>query len=86
MFDALVLRKPVILFAKDKNAYLNYRGTYYSYPNDYSQYFFEWESELAEFIGHAEWNDYFEERRQFYCGACDGHSVERTIELIRSVL
>lgn len=86
MFDAMVLRKPVILFAKDKDRYLSDRGMYYPYPERYSRYFFDDERKMAEALSCASWTDADEELRQFYTGACDGHSVERTIELIRSVL
>lgn len=86
MFDAMVLRKPVILFAKDKDRYLADRGMYLPYPKGYSKYFFDDEQEMAECLEDAEWDDSFETTRQLVCGACDGHSVERTLDLIKSVL
>ena len=86
MFDAMVLRKPVILFARDKDRYLYERKMYFSYPDTYSKYFFDKEKGMAECLGYAEWDDSFEKLRQFYAGACDGHSVERTLDLIRSVI
>ena len=86
MFDAMVLRKPVILFAKDKDRYLRERGLYYPYPEMYSKYFFDKEADMAACLAYAEWDDSDEALRQFYVGACDGHSVERTLDLIRSVL
>ena len=86
MFDAMVLRKPVILFAKDKEQYLKERGTYFPYPDRYSKYFFDNEREMTRCLEYAEWDDHDEELRQFYAGACDGSCIERTLELIRSVL
>ena len=86
MFDAMVLRKPVILFARDKQDYLKARGMYYPYPDKYSRCFCNDELELVEYMQTAEWDDHAEELRQFYAGSCDGHSTERTIDLIRSVL
>ena len=86
LFDAMVLRKPVILFARDMKAYMNTRGTYYDYPGSYSRWFFDREAEMAEFLEYAEWDDFLEERRNFFAGACDGHSVERTLEVIRSLV
>lgn len=86
MFDAMVLRKPVILFAKDKDEYLRERGMYYQYPDFYSDTCTADELELVENMKTARWNDRAEELRQFYAGACDGHSTERTIDLIRSIL
>lgn len=86
MFDAMVLRKPVILFARDKQDYLKGRGMYYPYPDKYSRYFCDDELALVEYMQTAEWDGHAEEFRQFYAGSCDGHSTERTIDLIRSVL
>ena len=86
MFDAMILRKPTVLFAKDKERYLSVRGMYCKYPDGYSRYFCETEEELVEMMAEAEWSDHDEELRQYHAGACDGHSVERTIDLIRSVL
>lgn len=86
MFDAMLLRKPVILFAKDKDYYLERRGMYMPYPDKYSRYFCSKEEELVRYLLEAEWGDYEEKLRSFYAGACDGHSTERTLELIRSVI
>ncbi len=86
MFDAMVLRKPVILFAKDKDDYLRERGMYMPYPEKYSRYFSDDEETLVKYILEAEWGDFEEELRSFYAGACDGHSTERVLEIIRSVL
>lgn len=86
MFDAMVLRKPVILFATDKDRYLQERGMYYPYPEMYSRMYCEDEAQLVEYMTTAEWDDHAEELRSFYAGACDGHSTERMLELIRSCL
>lgn len=86
MFDAMVLRKPVVLFAKDCDNYLRARGMYCQYPEAYSEYYAEDEAGLMNVLPRAEWSDYLETRREYFCGACDGHSTARTIELIRSVL
>lgn len=86
MFDAMVLRKPLILFAKDKLYYLKSRGMYLPYPKDYSHYFAPDEFVLSKLIQEATWDDYSESRRKYYCGACDGHSTERMIDLIKECL
>ena len=86
MFDAMVLRKPVILFARDKMRYLGSRGMYFPYPEQYSRYFSDAEEDLVKLMETATWDEYSEHLRQFYCGACDGHSTERVVELIRSCL
>ena len=86
MFDAFVMRKPVVLFAKDKNAYLKDRGMYLEYPKMYSNYFCNTEEELMQAVRDVKWNKYFEDLRQLHAGACDGKSTSRVIDLIRSML
>lgn len=86
MFDAMVMRKPYVLFAKDMDRYLKTRGMYYLYPEDYGPYFCDDEADLIPMLEAAKWNRECETARQFYVGACDGHSVERTVDLIRSCL
>lgn len=83
MFDAMVIRTPVVLFAKDKNNYLGRRGMYFPYPDNYSEWFTDDEKKLIDLCGSAQWTERDEELRTFYAGACDGHSVERVLELIR---
>lgn len=83
MFDAMVIRTPVVLFAKDKNNYLGRRGMYFPYPDSYSERFTDGEKKLIDLCGSAQWTERDEELRTFYAGACDGHSVERVLELIR---
>ena len=86
MFDAMVMRKPYVLFAKDKERYLRKRGMYYIYPDDYGPLFCDREAELIEILEAATWNDTCEGFRDFYVGACDGQSAKRTVDLIRSCL
>ena len=86
MFDAYVLRRPVVLFAKDKFKYLRVRGMYCQYPERYSNYFCDYEDALVNTMRQAKWTPHLEELREFYTGACDGYSTERCIELIRSML
>lgn len=86
MFDAFVMRTPVVLFAKDKFKYIRERGLYLDYPQWYSDYLCEEEDDLVRTIRRAEWTPHMEELREYHAGACDGHSTERCIELIRSML
>lgn len=86
MFDAMVMRKPVVLFAKDRAEYLRNRGMYFLYPEDYSKHYCETEKDLVGLIQSAQWDDRLEESRRFYAGSCDGHSTERVLELIGSIL
>lgn len=82
MQDALVLRRPVVLFTKDLK-YLSRRGMYFKYPDDYSRYYAVNESELIRYIRAAVWTDADEKRRRFFVPACDGHSTARIIKLIQ---
>lgn len=86
MFDAMVIRKPYVLFAKDCDQYLRRRGMYYRYPDDYGPYFCDREADLIGMLETAQWNDACECSRDFYVGACDGRSAQRTVDLIRSCL
>lgn len=86
MFDAMVLQKPVVLFAKDKDQYLADRGMYLPYPEGYSQRYSDTEADMIQHITQARWNDMDEQLREFYVGACDGNSTARTIELIKRCL
>ena len=86
MFDAFVLRKPVVLFAKDRFKYQRLRRMFYAYPDGYSQYFSDEEHSMMNMVRYAKWTDRFEELREFYAGACDGRSTERVIELIKSMI
>lgn len=86
MFDAMVLRKPVVLFAKDRYRYLDARGMYCTYPAMYSDCFCDNERDLVECIRQVRWTDHMEYLREYHAGACDGHSTERCIDLIRSCL
>ena len=86
LFDAMVLRIPTVLFAKDRYRYEQDRGFYFEYPKRYSERYTEDEQKLAEMVETAEWTDYDEELRTFYTGACDGKSTKRTIELIKEML
>lgn len=85
LFDAHILNKPVVLFEKEKG-YTETRGMYLKYPEGYASRYATSEEELVEVIRAA-----YEPReadricREYTAGACDGHSTERIIRLIREV-
>ena len=85
IFDGYVRRIPAVLFAKDTEQYMRERGMYFDYPMQYSSRFCDNEPELLELLRSATWTDSDEELRDFFASACDGHSTERVIELIKSV-
>ena len=83
LFDAHVLKKPVILFEKDEGAYLMTRGMYYDYPEGYASRHCTTEEELIRMLREATApGDLDEQCRQRCTDACDGHSTERVIDLI----
>lgn len=86
MFDAMVLRKPVVLFAKDKNVYLATRGMYLRYPERYSPRYSDTELDMVRLATQAQWDNADEKTREFFVGACDGNSTARTIDLIKRCL
>ena len=86
MFDAHVLRKPVVLFEKDWEKYKQQRGMSLKYPDMYSSYHCRSENKLLHLVRSAKRTEHDEEIRKFVCGACDGHVTERIIKLIRELV
>lgn len=85
MLDAHVLRKPVVLFEKQKG-YAESRGMYLQYPDEYASRYCTTEADLVYILRTA-----FEPLeadircREYTASACDGHSTERVVKLIREV-
>lgn len=87
VFDGWLMEKPAILFENDAEKMLKVRGMYLKYPDDYSGRHCRTEKELVELMKSADGLTDNEKRcRDRIAGACDGHSTERTVELIRSLL
>lgn len=86
MFDAHLLKKPLILFEK-RPGYLDTRGLYFKYPDEYSSRFCRSEKELIETMKTANGQNEADLRCvKRFAGACDGHSTERVIRLIESLV
>ena len=84
LFDAYILEKPVVLFAKDVEQYSVNRMLYFKYPEGYSGRFCDNERELVEMIRKADKPTEIEKRLGgVVCESCDGHSTDRIIELIK---
>ena len=89
VYDAHVLNKPVVLFAKDRDEYLRKRGMYHKYPNEYASRFTMDEHELVDLCREAYENGPTSNDREIkkrFTNKCDGHSTERVIDLIKQVL
>ena len=82
MFDAHVLKKPVVLFEKDWENYKAQRGMSMAYPEMYSSHHCRREKDLVPLLRSVKRTEHDEEIRRFVCGSCDGHSTERVIGLI----
>lgn len=86
MFDAQMLGKPVILFDRNMN-YLKTRGMYYRYPDEYSGRWCSDEQTLIEMAREAhDLTDIDRACIKRVANMCDGHSTERVLDLVRSLL
>ena len=82
MFDAYLLKKPVVLFEKSPG-YTKTRGMYLHYPEHYCSRFATDEKQLVELMKSAKHLRSAEKHcLEYVADACDGHSCERICELI----
>ena len=87
LFDAHVAKKPVVLFTKPGDVYLQNRGMYFPYPDFYSSRHATNERDLVELCRAA-----FEpqpadiECREKAAALCDGQSTKRVIEFLEGLL
>ena len=85
--DAHVLGKPAVAFVPDLLEYEDSRGFYRRYPEDYFKYSANLEWALLHVMRGAVGDSASAEPfREFYGGACDGHSTERVCDLIGEIL
>lgn len=86
MFDGHLLSKPVVLFEK-QTGFVQRRGMYFPYPDGYASRYVTTEEELLSCIRNAEGQQELDlQCLERACGACDGHSTERVVELIKKAL
>lgn len=86
LMDAHVLGKPVVLFEKQKG-YLETRGMYLEYPGGYSSRYCTNEKDLVDLIKSADGQGAEDIHcREVTASACDGHSTERLIDLIKGLV
>lgn len=86
MLDAHILEKPVVLFEKNKG-FTETRGLYLPYPHGYASRYCTNERDLVDMIREA--NAPQEEDmlcREITASACDGHSAERVVRLIKELI
>lgn len=86
MLDAHILEKPVVLFEKSKG-YTETRGMYLPYPHGYASRYCTNERDLVDVIREADIPQEEDIRcRQITASACDGHSTERVVKLIKELI
>lgn len=86
MFDAHILGIPVVLFEKDYILYQMMRGMYMEYPNGYSSRHCTNEQDLIRLLKYADGQNELDLLARYkHCSACDGHSTERTLQLIEEI-
>lgn len=82
MFDAYLLKKPVVLFEKNPG-YVKTRGMYLRYPDEYCSRYATNEAELLEEIRNAKHLRTAEKKCiDYLADACNGHSCERISRFI----
>ena len=86
MIDGYLLGKPCVLLVKARG-YTRTRGMYLDYPLRYCSRYATNEAELLGLIREADGLTQVErDVTRYIAGACDGHSTERVINLIREEL
>lgn len=86
MFDAMLLDKPIVLFEK-LPGYLETRGMYLKYPEEYTTRYATNEYQLLQLCRCSyEPNEAERKCRELVAGACDGHSTERVCNLIKETI
>lgn len=86
LLDAHVIKRPVVLFTKE-DSYLQKRGMYLEYPHGYASRHVSNEADLVDCIRNAKGQGAEDIRCLNYtASACDGHSTERVIDLIKKLV
>lgn len=86
LFDYLIFRRPLVLFAPDLEEYLKERGFYMDYrslPGTLVTEEAELFDKVKESFARADLQK-MEETFRHYMGACDGHATEKILKLMLS--
>jgi hypothetical protein len=85
MFDAYLLKKPVVLFEKNPG-YVKTRGMYLKYPYGYCSRYATSEQTLLWHLREAKRLRTAEKKCiDYVADACDGHSCERICQFIDEI-
>lgn len=86
VFDGHLLYKPIVLFEKDSEKYLQERGMTLEYPKDYAKNHCRDEKTLVKMLREAKRNSHDDFIRDTYTSACyDGMSTMRVVNLIEKM-
>lgn len=86
LFDGHICGKPVVLFEKDRAAYLGARGMYLPYPDGYAARHCSSEETLLQTIRAAtDAHPLDRDRAAAYCGSCDGKAAQRLVDFLRRI-
>ncbi len=84
-FEFAIREKPMVFFAYDIEDYMDKRGMYYDYEDITPGPVCMTTEEITDYIANIDERFDIEAVKAFrkkYVGACDGHSIERTIALL----
>ncbi|MCH5268169.1 MAG: CDP-glycerol glycerophosphotransferase family protein [Lachnospiraceae bacterium] len=89
VFEAALLDIPMLFYTFDLEEYLSERDLYFDFsafaPGAIIREFDELLSEINRNLGHEQKVSVDEKFREFFLGALDGNSTERTVELIHNL-
>ena len=81
-FDYLMLNRPIIFYCPDAEEYLSKHGLYIKFPDEVPGEYCETCDDLIEILKTINYNVDYSKYREWYMGACDGHSTEKVAKLI----
>lgn len=83
-FDYLMLNRPIIFYCPDAEEYLSKHGFYIKFPDELPGEYCESCDELIEILKTIDYNVDYSKYKEWYMGACDGHSTEKVAKLIEN--
>lgn len=81
-FDYLMLNRPIVFYCPDADEYLSKHGVYIKFPDELPGEYCESCDDLIEILRNIDYNVDYSKYKEWYMGACDGHSTEKVAKLI----
>ncbi len=85
-FDYLILNRPIIFYCPDTEKYLKENGFYIKFPEEVPGEYCETCDELIKILKTIDYEVDYSQYKEWYMGACDGHSTEKISKLILDYL